>query len=110
MKALIQRVKEASVLVNGAEAPRSIGAGFVIFLGVGKTDTDETAKKLAQKVAHLRIFSNEEGKFDRSLLDVKGECLVVSQFTLYGDTAKGRRPDFTEAGAAPAGPAPGGGS
>ena len=97
MKALIQRVKEARVAIKETGESRKIGPGIVIFLGVGKTDTPAHAAKLAQKIAGLRIFSNAEGKFDHSLLEVKGEALVVSQFTLYGDVAKGRRPDFTQA-------------
>ncbi|MBI2070424.1 MAG: D-tyrosyl-tRNA(Tyr) deacylase [Elusimicrobia bacterium] len=97
MRALIQRVSQASVAVREKNIRRSIGPGFVILLGVSKTDTQDSAKTLAQKAAYLRIFPNDEGKFDRSLLDVGGECLVISQFTLYGDASKGRRPDFTQA-------------
>jgi len=79
--------------VNRAE----IGAGYVVLLGVGEGDAETDAETLADKTANLRIFSNSGGKFDHSLLDVKGEALVVSQFTLYGDASKGRRPDFTAA-------------
>jgi D-tyrosyl-tRNA(Tyr) deacylase len=95
MRALIQRVKRGGVKTAGAD--NRIGRGLVVLLGVGEGDTDTDAAALAEKTAHLRIFSNDEGKFDLSLLDVKGEALVVSQFTLYGDASKGRRPDFTAA-------------
>ncbi len=95
MRALLQRVVRASV--RTAVETRSIERGLVIFLGVGSKDSELDAKKLADKSAQLRIFSNEQGKFDHSLLDVQGEALVVSQFTLYGDCRKGRRPDFAEA-------------
>lgn len=74
-----------------------IGRGYAVLLGVGEGDTEKEAEFLADKTANLRIFSNGEGKFDHSLLDVGGEALVVSQFTLYGDARKGRRPDFTGA-------------
>ena len=100
MRALIQRVKKASVEIGGAAHSR-IGCGYVILLGVGEGDTEKDADFLADKTANLRIFSNSEGKFDHSLLDVKGEALVVSQFTLYGDATKGRRPDFTKAAKPP---------
>lgn len=81
-----------------AGSPHSrIGRGYAVLLGVGEGDTEKDAEFLADKTANLRVFSNPEGKFDHSLLDVKGEALVVSQFTLYGDAAKGRRPDFTKA-------------
>ena len=96
MRTLIQRVKRASVEIAGA-AHSGIGPGYVVLLGVGEGDTKKDAEFLADKTANLRVFSNSEGKFDHSLLDVKGEALVVSQFTLYGDAAKGRRPDFTKA-------------
>lgn len=96
MRALIQRVKKAAVEIAGATHSR-IGPGYAILLGVGEGDTEKDAEFLADKTANLRVFSNSEGKFDHSLLDVKGEALVVSQFTLYGDAAKGRRPDFTRA-------------
>lgn len=75
----------------------AIGRGYAVLLGVGEGDTGKDAEFLADKTANLRIFSNAEGKFDHSLLDVGGEALVVSQFTLYGDAGKGRRPDFTRA-------------
>lgn len=95
MRALMQRVVRASVRCSGEE--RAIERGLVIFLGVGSKDSETDARKLADKCAQLRVFSNDKGKFDLSLLDVKGEALVVSQFTLYGDCRKGRRPDFMAA-------------
>src|SRR5438046_1514485 len=95
MRALIQRVGRASVRFSGQE--KKIGRGLVIFLGVGSQDSEADAVKLAKKCVQLRVFSNEAGKFDLSLLDVKGSALVVSQFTLYGDCRKGRRPDFAAA-------------
>jgi len=96
MRALIQRVKKAGLTIDG-KVHSHIGHGYVVLLGVGVGDTDKDAEFLADKTANLRIFSNPQGKFDHSLPDVKGEALVVSQFTLYGDTRKGRRPDFTGA-------------
>ena len=93
MRALIQRVKKSNLSIKGREHC-AIGAGLVVFLGVGKDDDENDALFMAEKTANLRIFSNTEGKFDLSLLDIKGEALVVSQFTLYGDASKGRRPDF----------------
>lgn len=75
----------------------SIGHGLIIFLGVGNGDQEEQAQALAEKIANLRIFEDAEGKFNLSLLDVGGEAIVVSQFTLYGDARKGRRPSFTDA-------------
>jgi D-tyrosyl-tRNA(Tyr) deacylase len=96
MKAVIQRVSHASVTVNGQDT-RSIGRGIVVLLAVGKNDTDEKARRLADKIVNLRIFPDEEGKFDRSLQDIKGELLIVSQFTLYGNCNAGRRPDCTAA-------------
>ena len=99
VRALIQRVSRAAVRFpeDAAAKQRSIAQGLVILLGVGQGDSEDAARKLAEKCARLRIFSNEQGKFDRSLLDVRGEALVVSQFTLFGDCRKGRRPDFTSA-------------
>jgi D-aminoacyl-tRNA deacylase len=96
MRVVIQRVSRASVTVAG-ETVGEIGEGLVILVGVGHQDGVEQAARLAQKVAHLRIFADEAGKFNRSLLDVGGAALIVSQFTLYADTRKGRRPSFTGA-------------
>lgn len=96
MRAVIQRVREASVTVAG-EVVGAIGNGLLILLGVCHTDTAEDAESLAEKITQLRIFSDHEGKFNLSLLDVGGAALVVSQFTLYADTRKGRRPSFTAA-------------
>lgn len=93
MKALIQRVKEASVFIED-ELYSKINAGMLIFLGVEKTDTEENAQKLAQKLINLRIYEDEAGKMNKSILDIKGEILVVSQFTLIGDCKKGTRPSF----------------
>ena len=96
MKALLQRVTGASVNVGGEVVGR-IGRGLVVFVGVASGDTEKDAQYLAQKTVSLRIFSDEEGRFNLSALDIKGELLVVSQFTLLADTRKGRRPSFTEA-------------
>lgn len=96
MRAVIQRVREASVTVDEAVIGE-IGQGLVVLLGIGKDDNEEVARKLAEKIVTLRVFADEASKFNRSLLDVGGEMLVVSQFTLYADTRKGRRPSFTEA-------------
>lgn len=96
MKALIQRVKRASVTVEN-ELYSSIGNGLLIFLGVEKDDTSENAAKLAEKVAGLRIFEDENEKMNLSVKDVQGEILVVSQFTLCGDCKKGTRPSFDKA-------------
>lgn len=96
MRGVVQRVRRASVSVDG-EATRAIGAGVVLLVGVGNGDGDDAARWLAEKTARLRIFADDAGKMNRSLLDVEGEALVVSQFTLYGDTRKGRRPSFVEA-------------
>ena len=96
MRVLIQRVRKASVSIDN-KVNGSIAEGYVIFLGVGEGDSEKDADYLSEKTANLRIFSNSEGKFDHSLLDIKGEALVISQFTLYGNTRKGRRPDFTKA-------------
>jgi D-tyrosyl-tRNA(Tyr) deacylase len=96
VRALIQRVTSASVSVEG-EVLGSIGTGLLILLGVGQEDEDAHADRLAAKVAQLRVFDGEQGRMDRSLLDVGGAALCVSQFTLYGDTRRGLRPSFTEA-------------
>ena len=96
MKVLLQRVTGASVSVAGEEVGR-IGRGLVVFVGVASGDTERDAQYLAQKTASLRIFADEAGRFNLSALDIKGELLVVSQFTLLADTRKGRRPSFVEA-------------
>ena len=100
MKALLQRVTRASVSIGNEEVGK-IGQGLVVFLGVASGDTEKDAQYLAQKIVNLRIFADEEGKFNLSALDINAELLLVSQFTLLADTRKGRRPSFTEA-AAPA--------
>jgi D-aminoacyl-tRNA deacylase len=96
MRAVIQRVKEASVAVNG-QTVGAIGPGLLVFLGIGKDDGQADMEWMADKIIHLRIFEKENGKFDLSLMDTKGEILVVSQFTLYGNCSKGRRPSFSDA-------------
>ena len=96
MRALIQRVTKASVAV-GDETTAEIGPGLVILLGVSKEDDEADVKYLVEKIANLRIFADEANRFNRSALDIGAEFLVVSQFTLYGDTRKGRRPDFNQA-------------
>jgi D-tyrosyl-tRNA(Tyr) deacylase len=98
MRALLQRVRRAAVTVDGAEVAR-IGRGLLILLGVGKGDTEDTARFMAEKVASLRIFEDQNGKTNLSSLEIGGEAIVVSQFTLYADAAKGRRPSFTAAAA-----------
>jgi len=98
MRAVIQRVSRASVDVEG-RIVGSIGSGFLILLGVGQDDAEADADYLAEKIAHLRIFEDAAGKMNLSLLDTGGSALVISQFTLYGDARKGRRPGFS--GAAP---------
>jgi D-aminoacyl-tRNA deacylase len=92
VRAVVQRVARAEVRPGG-----SIGPGLCVLLGVGRGDSAAAAERLAGRVARLRIFENDEGRFDRSLLDVGGAALVVSQFTLLADTAKGNRPSFTDA-------------
>jgi D-tyrosyl-tRNA(Tyr) deacylase len=96
VKALLQRVTHASVSVDG-EVVGSIGCGLVGFIGVATGDTEEDAEYLVQKMVALRIFSDEEGKFNLSVQDINGELLLVSQFTLLASTRKGRRPSFTDA-------------
>ena len=96
MKAVLQRVSRASVLV-GDEVVGEIGLGLCVLLAVGRSDRADEATRLAGKTARLRVFEDEDGRFDRSLLDIGGEALVVSQFTLLGDTAKGNRPSFVDA-------------
>ncbi len=96
MKALLQRVTKASVSVAGEVVGR-IGQGLVVLVGVANNDTEKDAQYLAQKTASLRIFPDEEGKLNLSALDIKGELLIISQFTLLADTKKGRRPSFIEA-------------
>jgi D-tyrosyl-tRNA(Tyr) deacylase len=98
MRIVLQRVKKASVSVNGAVSG-SIADGLLILLGIHKDDTAAKADYCAEKCVHLRIFSDSEGKMNLSLADTGGSALVVSQFTLYGDCAKGRRPSFTDAAA-----------
>lgn len=96
MRAVVQRVARASVRAEGEEVGR-IGLGCVVLLGVHASDTSDDALWMAAKIAHLRIFDDEQGKLNRALQDVGGAVLTVSQFTLYGDTRKGRRPSFIEA-------------
>lgn len=96
MRALLQRVSRASVTVDGKVVGK-IGRGLLVLLGVGMGDGEAQVKFLADKIVHLRIFGDDEGKMNRSLLDTGGEVLVVSQFTLYADMRRGRRPSFTNA-------------
>jgi D-aminoacyl-tRNA deacylase len=96
MRAVCQRVSEARVSVDGAVVGE-IGAGLVVLLGIARSDAVDEAERLAGKVSRLRVFEDELGKFDRSLVDVGGAALAVSQFTLIADTRKGNRPSFTEA-------------
>ena len=97
MRAMVQRVAGASVSVEGDVA--RIGGGLVVFVGVGRDDDEADARYVVEKVANLRIFEDEDGRFNVSTLDVSAELLVVSQFTLYADVRRGRRPSFTEAAA-----------
>ena len=98
MRALLQRTTGASVRVDG-EVVGEIGPGLVVFLGVGPSDDEATGESLARRIVELRIFRDEDGRTNRSLVDVGGAALVISQFTLFADTRRGRRPGFT--GAAP---------
>lgn len=96
MRTVIQRVAEAHVTIGGRIVGQ-IGPGLCVFLGVGKDDREANANTLADKIKNLRIFEDEHGKMNRSVIDIAGELLVVSQFTLYGDCRKGNRPSFTDA-------------
>ena len=96
MRAVVQRVKESSVKVEG-DIIGSIDLGFNILLGIGKDDSEEDVKYLKDKIINLRVFEDEDGKMNLSLKDVEGDLLVISQFTLYGDCRKGRRPNFMNA-------------
>jgi D-tyrosyl-tRNA(Tyr) deacylase len=96
MRVLIQRVSQASVTVD-SEIVGRIAVGLLILFGVGQGDSELQVKTLVDKIVHLRIFEDDEGKMNRSLLDINGEALVVSQFTLYADMRRGRRPSFTNA-------------
>ena len=98
MRALLQRVSRASVRVDGREIA-AIEGGLLVLLGIGHGDDESTADALARRICDLRIFDDEDGRTNRSLLDTRGACLVVSQFTLYADTRRGRRPGFTDAAA-----------
>ena len=98
MRAVVQRVSRAEVRVDGTTVG-ACGAGLLVLVGAAAEDDDTTAERLAAKIARLRIFADENGRFDRSLLDTGGEALVVSQFTLLADTRKGQRPSFTDAAA-----------
>lgn len=96
MRIVIQRIREASVTIGG-EIAAKIGPGLCVFLGIAQGDTQADAYYLAEKIAGLRIFDDESGKMNRSLAETSGEALVVSEFTLYGDCTKGRRPSFSQA-------------
>lgn len=96
MRAVIQRVKEASVEIDGNIVGR-IGHGFLVLLGIHRDDTIVDISWMIDKIINLRIFEKEDGKFDESLLDINGGLLIISQFTLYGDCSKGRRPSFSSA-------------
>ena len=98
MRAVVQKVKQSSVVVE-ENTLAQIDSGLLVLLGVGREDSEEKADWLARKIVHLRIFEDENGKLNRSLLDAGGQMLVVSQFTLYGDCRKGRRPSFVQAAA-----------
>jgi D-tyrosyl-tRNA(Tyr) deacylase len=96
MRALVQRTTAANVKVDG-EVKGAIGRGLVVLLGVARVDDGSGAERLAERVARLRIFPNDAGRFDRSLLEIDGAALVISQFTLYGDSSTGNRPSMSEA-------------
>jgi D-aminoacyl-tRNA deacylase len=96
MRALVQRVSEASVAVQGSVTDQ-IGTGLLVLLGIKSDDTHARAELLARKLVRLRVFPDNKGKMNRSLLDISGELLIVPQFTLYGDTGKGTRPSYSEA-------------
>lgn len=99
MKAVLQRVKKGRVLVGGKTIGQ-INQGLVILLGVGPDDTQERAQKLSEKIVNLRIFEDDQGKMNLSLINIEGEALVIPQFTLFADTRRGNRPSFTDAGPA----------
>lgn len=96
MRAVIQRVNSAKVTVNGEEIA-SIGKGLVVYLGIGKGDTIKDAEYIIEKVINLRIFEDQKSHFSHSIKDINGEILIISQFTLYGDCRRGRRPSFDQA-------------
>jgi len=96
MKLVLQRVSNANVVIEGEEVAK-IGKGLLVLVGIGKDTNEEEMKFLAEKVINLRIFQDDAGKMNLSILDVKGEILLVSQFTLYADCRKGRRPSYTDA-------------
>ena len=98
MRAVLQRVTSASVEVEG-QVVGSCGPGFLVLLGVGPADGEAEVERLWHKIAHLRVFADEQGKMNRSLIDVSGEVLVISQFTLFADARRGNRPSFTDAAA-----------
>jgi D-tyrosyl-tRNA(Tyr) deacylase len=100
VRLLVQRIREAKVTVDGEEIAR-VGPGLCLFLGIAKDDTSQGADYLVAKALALRIFEDSAGKFNRSLAEVRGEVLVVSEFTLYGDCSRGRRPSFSAAAAPP---------
>jgi D-tyrosyl-tRNA(Tyr) deacylase len=96
MRLVVQRVSQASVSIDGS-AVATIGRGLLVLVGIGRGDTTEDVERLAEKLVHLRLFSDEQGQMNLSVKDVAGELLVISQFTLYGDCRKGRRPSYAEA-------------
>ena len=96
MRAVVQRVKRAEVRVNG-DVVGSVGPGLLVLVGFGRTDADKDLQNIAEKIVNLRVFGDEQGKMNRSLLEIGGQVLCVSQFTLYGDCRKGRRPSYDQA-------------